>query len=119
MRSEKPYENRLGLLDTQEAGEQGRRARPIFGWTSVWLSLGGPVAAGAIRVAGPQAGLDIVVVPLLAVPVLGLLAGIIGLSRREQPKFPAWVGIGIGLLFCLFLYNVSQPGNSPDFPGDL
>ena len=119
MKSEKPYENILGLLDSQEVRDSERRAMPSFGWTSVWLSLGGPVAAGVIRVAGPQAGLDILVVPLLAVPVLGLLAGIIGLSRREQPKFPAWVGVGIGLLFCLFLYNLSHPGNSPDFPGDL
>lgn len=119
MKSEKPNENRLGLLDTQEVGEPERRARPVFGWTSVWLSLGGPVAAAAIRVAGPQAGLDILVVPLLVVPVVGLLAGIIGLTRREQPKFPAWVGIVIGLLFCLFLYALSHPGNGPDFPGDL
>jgi Mn2+/Fe2+ NRAMP family transporter len=107
--------------DLQMQGEAGkeRRVRPICGWTSVWLSLGGPVASGAIRVAGPQAGLDVLVVPLLAVPILGLLAGIIGLSRREQPKFPAWVGIGVGLLFCVFLYNLSHPGSSPDFPGDL
>ena len=106
-------------LDAYAKADRGHTVRPLFGWTSVWLSLGGPVAAGAIRVTGPQAGLDILVVPLLAVPVLGLLAGIIGLSRKEQPKFPAWVGIGIGLLFCLFLYGLNHPGNGPAFPGDL
>ena len=115
MNSEKPCGHNPGLLDTHGADEQEPRVSPFFGWASLGLSLGGPVVGGAIRLTGPHAGLDLLAVPLLAGPtaLLGLLVGIFALRRREEPKYPAWVGIvggavHAGFVLCMLVYGISH-----------
>lgn len=112
MKHEKPCENRQASFDMRGLAEEEKRVRPFLGWTSLGLSVASPLAAGGIVATGPHENFVPAILGLLlcvVVSVLGVLAGIIGLRRREQPKYPALAGITVGavpvgiLLLCLLI----------------
>jgi peptidoglycan/LPS O-acetylase OafA/YrhL len=94
--------------------EQGKRVRPFLGWTSLGLSLASPFIAAVIIATGPHANFVAAYAGLLLcgiISALGVLAGIIGIRRKEQPRHSALAGITVGvsiILLCLLFSSGCQ-----------
>jgi hypothetical protein len=107
MKREKPNENSVGHLDTQGAGEQDKRVRPFFGRLSLGLSIAFLLSLGYGNAYPHGLFIGPVVATTIGSGPCAFLAGFMGLRRREQPRYPAWVGIACGALYLgLFLVYV-------------
>jgi hypothetical protein len=107
MADEKPSEKRPRSTDMKGVAAPGNPQKPLLGWTSLVISLTSPFIAAAIIAASPHGTFVAAYAELLLlgiISVVGVLTGIIGLRRREQPSCWGSAGVTVGLgiiLFCL------------------
>ena len=87
------------------------KSRLLFGFLSLWglasaagfvlLSFIVPMAAPSMLVPFEVDGMASLIVGLYAggiISIASLLSAIIGLARRERPRWPAILGLGLSLL---------------------
>jgi len=96
MKNETACDTRLGSPGMQGEAEREKRRGPFFAWSSLGLSVASLIVAAGIFATRPHDNLVAAYGGLLLcglVSVFGLLAGIIGLHYRENPKHAALAGI--------------------------
>lgn len=112
------------------------RRRPVFGWIAFvlvvlgYLAVAGATIYGYMRtvgafVQGPPwfavAG-SVGIIPVSVLSLLGLIGGIVGIARREQPRWPAVAAMifslpGLGLAAVAVYVNLVVTAACASPPG--